>query len=226
MSKNIRNENKIALSYHDSLLRESDVQLLRGPHWINDNIIGFYFEYLDKKTKDSKHSKNLLFASPELTQLLKLTQSSDWEALLDPINAKSSSFIFFPLNNCDSRESGGGTHWSLLVYSQVENKCFHFDSCQGLNAAAAKNFTQKTLDYFCTKGSDSYHEINCPQQDNGYDCGLYVLCFTDSIVEHTMQQSKMNNCQFRNVGVLVNDKRKNLLEMISYLKKHTSDSDQ
>lgn len=61
------------LSYHDVLLRKSDVQLLRGPHWLNDQvcvavlglqccgalirafllytrhvaqIIAFYFEYL------------------------------------------------------------------------------------------------------------------------------------------------------------------------------------
>lgn len=32
------------LSYHDSLLKESDVSLLDGPRWLNDKIIGFYFE--------------------------------------------------------------------------------------------------------------------------------------------------------------------------------------
>lgn len=34
----------IVLSYHDSLLKESDVSLLAGPRWLNDKIIGFYFE--------------------------------------------------------------------------------------------------------------------------------------------------------------------------------------
>lgn len=34
----------IVLSFHDSLLRESDVQLLNKGHWLNDNIIGFMME--------------------------------------------------------------------------------------------------------------------------------------------------------------------------------------
>ena len=37
-------QDEIALSYHDSLLRESDLSLLHGANWINDKIIGFYFE--------------------------------------------------------------------------------------------------------------------------------------------------------------------------------------
>ena len=34
----------IVLSYHDSLLRQSDVALLEGSNWLNDRIIGFFFE--------------------------------------------------------------------------------------------------------------------------------------------------------------------------------------
>lgn len=26
--------------------------------------------------------------------------------------------------------------------------------------------------------------IDCPQQDNGYDCGMYVLAFTELIAQH------------------------------------------
>lgn len=32
------------LSFHDSLLKRSDVALLEGGQWLNDKIIGFYFE--------------------------------------------------------------------------------------------------------------------------------------------------------------------------------------
>lgn len=35
---------KTVLSYHDSLLRQSDVSLLDAPNWLNDKIIAFYFE--------------------------------------------------------------------------------------------------------------------------------------------------------------------------------------
>ena len=35
---------QIVLSYHDSLIRQSDYLLLDAPNWLNDKVIGFYFE--------------------------------------------------------------------------------------------------------------------------------------------------------------------------------------
>ena len=34
----------IVLSFQDSLLRQSDVELLDGNRWLNDKLIGFAFE--------------------------------------------------------------------------------------------------------------------------------------------------------------------------------------
>jgi len=36
--------NDIILSYHDSLLRRSDLELLQEGRWLNDSIISFMFE--------------------------------------------------------------------------------------------------------------------------------------------------------------------------------------
>ena len=36
----------VVLSFNDSLLRKSDVELLNDAQWLNDNIIGFAFEYV------------------------------------------------------------------------------------------------------------------------------------------------------------------------------------
>lgn len=35
---------EVVLSFHDSLLRRSDVVLLQDCGWLNDRLIGFYFE--------------------------------------------------------------------------------------------------------------------------------------------------------------------------------------
>lgn len=225
MSGNSRSEkdgNPVVLSYNNSLLRKKDVELLKGPYWINDTIIGFYFEYLDETTTNSV-VKELLFVSPELTQLLKLTASSDYGMLLGSINAKSSSFVFFPLNNCDSRESAGGSHWSLLVYSKPEKTCFHFDSSKGLNSDVAKDFAKSITDYFCPDGLWSYLEIDTPQQENGYDCGLYVLCNTDLVSNHAVAHSKIKNCTFGGLKSLADGKRGKILELIDDFRKTESD---
>jgi len=36
----------VVLDYYDCLLRNSDLLLLNESHWLNDNIIGFAFEYV------------------------------------------------------------------------------------------------------------------------------------------------------------------------------------
>ncbi len=35
---------RTVLSYHNSLLKESDVSLLAVPNWLNDKVLGFHFE--------------------------------------------------------------------------------------------------------------------------------------------------------------------------------------
>jgi sentrin-specific protease 8 len=38
------NDNCVVVSFNDSLIHQSDVDLLDGPNWINDNLINFCFE--------------------------------------------------------------------------------------------------------------------------------------------------------------------------------------
>ena len=37
-------QDPVVLSFHDSCLRQSDMNLLSGTHWLNDKLIGFAFE--------------------------------------------------------------------------------------------------------------------------------------------------------------------------------------
>lgn len=122
------NDDPVVLSYRESLLRLSDVQLLNGPRWLNDTVISFYFEYLGAET--FKGSTQLLFVPPEVTQCIKLTPSGEMGVFLDPLHSSAKQFIFFALNDNEMTESSGGSHWSLLVFSQPERRVFHFDSSQ------------------------------------------------------------------------------------------------
>ena len=54
---------KVVASLGDSLLRESDLELLVPEQWINDQIIGFYFEYLGR---DVLRSDKVALVSPEV----------------------------------------------------------------------------------------------------------------------------------------------------------------
>lgn len=212
-----KNPNEIVLSYQDCLLRNSDVNLLKGPHWLNDTIIGFYFEYLDDHL-NTVDEKNILYISPELTQLLKMTDPSQYDNFLEPIGAHTSKFIFFPLNNMSRKDAAGGTHWSLVVYSKPEETCFHFDSCNGYNGSVAIDFSTNFMLYMNCKSNKKLVEVNCPQQDNAYDCGLYVLCFTDILSHYALENNKISDSKLDMTNVAVKSKRKELLSLIDALK--------
>ena len=210
-------QDKIVLSYHDCLLRQSDIDLLLGPNWINDSLIGFYYEYLEKNLESSKSSE-ILYASPELTQLIKLTDPSQISIFLEPLDASEKKFIFFPLNNCERRDSTGGSHWSLLVFSKVENTFFHFDSFKRSNEGIARDFARNLGTYFLRKELGKFVETDCPQQENYFDCGLFVMCITDVLTEYVLNNSKMKGYNLENVKNMVMEKRKSLLELIEKLR--------
>lgn len=216
------NLDDIVLSYHDYLLRSSDVSLLKKNEWLNDNIIGFYFEYLQQQfTKNDK--KQLLFIGPSLTQLLKgvVEEVSQYHIFFDPIDAKSYDFLFFPLNDCESIEAGG-SHWSLLIFSRTEEMCYHFDSSCKMNSFVARVFAKKIIKYFLGKNETRYIEMDCPQQNNGYDCGLFVLCLADVISKCVLRASKITDCDCSIVTKMVPQKRNDLLKLIDDLKAEIS----
>lgn len=208
---------EIVLSYQNYVIRSSDIALLKtNTSWINDVIIGFYFDYLNEKYKDS--TTRMLFIGPELTQLLKMQDSTVHE-LLEPLDAINYDYVFFAVNNCETN-AAGGSHWSLLIYSRNESGFFHCDSMRYTNRLSAKMLVKKLKNYFFPKQHSIYVEISSPQQNNGYDCGLYVLCVADVAIEHILEKSNVLKCLYITVPNLVLKKRDELLSLIYSLREN------
>lgn len=206
-------EDNVVLSYHECLLRESDVNLLMGPFWLNDQIISFYFEYLEKN-EFKMFKKNLLFVSPEVTQCIKIVPEDEVDVFLAPLKANEKDFIFFPLNDND-KDTAGGFHWSLLVYSRPENSFFHFDSSNESNIYQCRHFVlgvRKPLNAF----SASLKSVDCLQQSNGYDCGIHVLCYAENIAAHVVRTGKLEGFYMVNRDV-IRTKRRQMIDLIQSL---------
>lgn len=208
-------DNQVVLSYYDCLLRQSDVNLLKGHCWLNDAVIGFYFEYLERSSELST-SKDIKFASPELTQLLKIMEPADYSAILDNLITESTDYVLFPLNNCKKLDEVGGSHWSLLVYSRDENICAHYDSSGSFNQSIATSFAQKIMKYLGKK-SFNFKEIQCPQQNNSYDCGIFVVANAEIILRHLELNSEVLKCNLEVVKSLVITTRLKILQLIDKL---------
>lgn len=168
-----------ALNFHDSTLRVSDVQLLKGPNNLNTQIISFYFEYLQKCK--FKTNSDILFVSPE--QCMKLLDDNEQETMLQQTQIDKKSFLFFALNDNDTYRVGGTPHWSLAVLSRPERAFFHFDSSNNQNLLHCQQFVKRIKDIL---NCNRYHvkSIRCLQQLNGYDCGIHVLSMAEHVADY------------------------------------------
>lgn len=209
-----RHDDETVLSFHETLLRKSDVALLQGPHWLNDHIISFYLEYLDLVVYESNN--NMLFISPEVTQCLKIVSEEEINIFLKPLDAINKSFIFFPINN-NERDEVGGSHWSLLVFSRSEKSFYHFDSMNPSNEKQCEKFIRRIKNHV-NVGTVTLRAAHCLQQQNGYDCGVHVLCNAENIAEHIVSKNRVDGVSQLSDN-LVARKRADILDIIKDLRR-------
>ena len=86
---------------------------------------------------------------------------------------------------CKKTNNGmvGGEHWSLIVYKKVEDTWYHFDSIGKYNDAFTRNLVDGVNKYLSKNGRTNFVEVECTQQNNGYDCGPFVGLFAQKVVE-------------------------------------------
>ena len=115
-------------------------------------------------------------------------RSEDAKLLLEPLHPSAKKYLFFPVNDSEHHDKEGGTHWSLLVYSRLENTFYYFDSVHNRNNYA----TTKIIEVLrAVLNCQSAFSISYPstQQQNLYDCGIYVICNVENIIKHILRGS-------------------------------------
>ncbi|KAM4747629.1 sentrin-specific protease 8 [Rhinophrynus dorsalis] len=178
---------QVVVSYGDALLRSSDVALLDPPHWLNDNIIGFTFEFL-ASSLDPSQAQRISFLSPEVSHFIKCC-GSEAPDFLEPLDLPNKDLILLPVNDNAGQEAGG-THWSLLAYVRNVSLFLHYDSAPGSNARHAHLLARNLSGLL--GGKPEYREEDAPVQHNSYDCGMYVVCMAEALCEqHLHGQDSM-----------------------------------
>ncbi|KDP44124.1 hypothetical protein JCGZ_05591 [Jatropha curcas] len=171
------------LSYNDVVLRQSDLDILSGPYFLNDRIIEFYFSYLS-----STHpSEDILLVPPSIA--FWISNCPDTENLIgfvEPLKLPEKKLVIFPVNNNDDVNlAEGGSHWSLLAYERNANVFVHHDSYSGMNKRHALQLYKAVVSFLDTSDTTAHAEYieltYSPQQVNGSDCGLYVTAISRAI---------------------------------------------
>ncbi|XP_052861851.1 sentrin-specific protease 8 [Anopheles cruzii] len=203
----------VALNFHESCLRMSDIDLLKGPYWLNDQLISFYFEYLEKRVFENE--SDLLFVSPEVTQCIRMVSQEEVSIFLGPLRAAERAFVFFALNDNDRADRAGGTHWSLLVFSRPEQTFYHFDSSRNANGEYARGLVAILKRALCCPEA-AMRTGDCLQQSNGYDCGIHVLCTADAVTRQIRKSGSIAGVRSARYDV-IRAKREELLATITEL---------
>ncbi|KAK5988562.1 NEDD8-specific protease 2 [Cladobotryum mycophilum] len=208
------------LSYYDVLLTVEDIKSLKND-WLTDNNIAFWEEYLEHEILPRYPQARIILLRPSMTFLLmKEPDMRHVRAALPDFSKVTHAFL--PIN--DNRNVGlaeGGSHWSLLLVSVLDGVAFHYDSLGGANYAEANLATRKLAEVV----GRSLRFVNledCPQQDNGSDCGVFVcLLMRHLLVKRLLAAGAREKVSMSMAGKMVDSHggRKEMMKIIENLRK-------
>ncbi|KAF5561905.1 sentrin-specific protease SENP8 (SUMO-specific protease) [Fusarium napiforme] len=208
------------LSYYDVLLTAEDIKALKHD-WLTDNNIAFWEEYLERETLPKYPQARIVLLRPSMTFLL--MKEPDLRSVQSALPDFSKvTHIFLPINdNRNVSVAEGGSHWSLLLVSTLDGVAFHYDSLGGANYSEANVATRK-LANILGRPLRFINLEDCPQQENGSDCGVFVcLLMRHLLVKRLLCANAREKVSMSMGGKMVDSYggRKEMMRIIENLRK-------
>ncbi|KAJ3447288.1 sentrin-specific protease [Anaeramoeba flamelloides] len=224
------------LIYKSVTLYEEDLLPLQQPRtWLTDNQISFFYEYLTE-TIVKQSGKKILLMTPPILMLLSYTNSpQEIKEIFQASDLSKQEYIFLPINNKTDFDQFSGSHWSLLIFVKSLSTFFYYDSYSQGNYKIAKQFAKRLAPVLIPNNTQNekvskpnFVKVKSPQQENLFDCGVFLLAFTRFFVKSICAEKKEINDKFfdnkKNLSnhitqEIVTKLRKDLLKIINNLRK-------
>ena len=192
-------DEEIILSTDNCEIKQSDISTLSPHTYLNDLIISFYYEILQKKY----HSDLITLLDPAVSMSIVLDNSGNDDNLRDlknciflPLELGKKKFIFAPINdNKKIQYICSGSHWTLNLVDVDNGIIYYLDSNLG-DVSNAHTFHKKFEKLFGKKFDFIYGLQKDKYQNNSYDCGMFLLGFSEVLMKHIVN----NNMQIKNNG--------------------------
>ncbi|CAA7057549.1 unnamed protein product [Microthlaspi erraticum] len=184
-----RNRRKVLATHENSNIDITGevLQCLTPSSWLNDEVINVYLELLkERETREPKKYLKCHFFNTFFYKKLVSESGYNYKAVRRWTTQRKLGYalidcdmIFVPVHR--------GVHWTLAVINNRDRKFLYLDSLNGvdpmiLNALAkylgdeAKEKSSKNID---ASSWDMEFVEDLPQQQNGYDCGMFMLKYID-----------------------------------------------
>jgi Ulp1 family protease len=205
MSQNSRHSghhpDTLVCSYHDADIYYRDLDLFQPGQWLNDaciNICLRLLEYQDSHS-DSGTRSQILLLDPAVASFIRLQcrDNDEFQEVYAGNQLVSKDYVFVPINDNQSFVTSS-SHWSLLVMHVPSSQFWHFDSHGSHNTESAKAFAQFLVHccrvsnhpaYTTESAKLTFKNVRCSHQQNGYDCGVYVLMNTELLFRYLITGS-------------------------------------
>ncbi|WP_338026517.1 Ulp1 family isopeptidase [Bradyrhizobium acaciae] len=152
-----------------------------GPtQWLGDEHIQRDYELLAQELLQNNPdlAARTRFVDPLIAQMLRSPSTEIAERALGWVRHDTADFLFLPVSDAsDTDRHQRGSHWSLLLVDRRNwggPIAFHYDSTQGYNDRPAAVLAGR-LDA-------NLQQAPIRQQQNGYDCGVFVVDGTRELV--------------------------------------------
>jgi len=157
----------------DVTIRHKDVITLRGNHFINDIVVNAFGRLLRMKTGDHVH----LFSSHFLYQYMTSGYRGVSKYILNnQIDIEKLKILVFPINS--------GMHWFTANVNMIDKVVCIYDSIHEPSSLQKlsyikDSYMKSVVEYLKDLFNISYNNWRfrykmCPQQPNGYDCGIHT----------------------------------------------------
>ncbi|XP_020806676.1 sentrin-specific protease 1-like [Drosophila serrata] len=187
----------IVKKFNIQMLR-CDICTLYGSNWLNDNVINFYMELLNERSKQNVgqlptvHAMNSFF----LPRLMEYGYGAvrRWTRKVDLF---SKHIIPIPVHF-----DGNPSHWSMVIIDLRHETIRYYDSLGKSDVSvlvALKDYLEresmdKRKQPFDTSGFKIDHVKDAPHQYNGNDCGVFCCMYAEFVTRDaplTFDQSHM-----------------------------------
>lgn len=195
--------NEVLVTGYAVEMTRDKLRCLDRTSWLNDEVINFYFNLMDDRNKKQQKKYPQLFPKVHFCNTFfyeKLTQKGynydgvrRWTKNVDVFNVDK---VIFPIHL--------SVHWTLAVYDRRKNQLEYYDSMNSsrYGMSILSNLEKYLLDeYLDKKGTPFEEKIKkivadyIPQQQNGYDCGVFACKFANFIsqdLDFTFDQRHMS----------------------------------
>ncbi|WP_024520499.1 XopAD/skwp family type III secretion system effector [Bradyrhizobium sp. Tv2a-2] len=162
--------------------------VLGATEWLGDEHIAADYALLNEQLQRDNPplAAQTRFVQPTQAHLLRLTQSrSGWletfqRIVHDRDGNDTARFLLVPVNDGDA--GGDGTHWSLLFVDRHAPEgalAYHYDPAGAHNSTVAEQLA--------TRLGARLQVARITRQQNGYDCGVFVVDATRALVRRLAQ---------------------------------------